>query len=93
MTAFGKIIKGRAPGVRCDGCGRISKDDSGYYFDRKLNAGGNITSKGRECSHDFCDECEDKNPDSDYCPTCKNPVPDAEHAEESKRWWVAREAA
>lgn len=69
MTAFGKIVKGRS-GTRCDGCGRISKDRDGYYFDRKLKQGGTISSKGRECAHDFCDQCEENNPDENVCPKC-----------------------
>lgn len=67
MSAFGKIVKGRAA-TRCDGCGRISRDLYGYYFDRTLQLGGTISSKGRECEHDFCSQCEEKN--SEQCPKC-----------------------
>lgn len=71
MTAIGKIIRGRSRRVRCDGCGRISSDrESGYYID-KSGKGGNISSRGRECEHDFCDQCEAKNPGEDVCPKCK----------------------
>lgn len=58
MTAVGKVIQGRSR-VRCDGCGRISSDrDQGAYFDRERGGWGSISSRGRECEHDFCDECE-----------------------------------
>jgi len=71
MTAIGKIIQGRSRRVRCDGCGRISSDrEQGYYVDGPTGKGGTITSKGRECEHDFCDQCEEKNPDPDVCPKC-----------------------
>lgn len=69
MTAFGKVARGRS-GSRCDGCGRISKDAHGYYFDKQLQQGGNISSKGRECEHDFCDECEGQNAPAPACPKC-----------------------
>jgi hypothetical protein len=69
MTAFGKIVRGRS-GSRCDGCGRISKDQDGYYVD-KTGRGGNISSKGRECNHDFCDQCEENNPPAPACPKCE----------------------
>lgn len=78
MSVFGKVVKGRSK-VRCDGCGRISSDpQSGYYLDRKTQKGGNISSKGRECEHDFCSECEAKNtaPEGD-CPKCGAQYPRA----------------
>lgn len=70
MSVVGKIVRGRASTVRCDGCGRISRDSHGYYLDRKLNKGGNISGHGRECRHDFCDECESKNEPAPACPKC-----------------------
>ena len=74
MTAFGKVIRGRS-GVRCDGCGRISNDRDGYYFDKKLGKGGTISSQGRECEHDFCKECEAKNQHPNKCPKCGRVTP------------------
>jgi hypothetical protein len=56
--------------VRCDGCGRISSNPNGYYFDKKLQRGGTISSKGRECVHDFCSHCEANNPNEKVCPKC-----------------------
>lgn len=70
MSVVGEVMKGRARTVRCDGCGRISSDEYGYYFDREKQRSGNISSKGRECQHDFCDECEDKNAPTHNCPKC-----------------------
>lgn len=64
MTAFGKKY-----GIRCDGCGKISSDESGYYR-RPDGTYGNITSQGRGCDHDFCDECEAKNAPEYNCPKC-----------------------
>lgn len=71
MTAFGKFIRGRGYGARCDGCGRISSDADGYYFDKKLQRSGRISSKGRECRHDFCNECEKSNPEPPACLLCE----------------------
>jgi hypothetical protein len=68
MSVVGKIVRGRATTVRCDGCGRISSDRDGYYFDKKLQQGGTISSQGRECEHDFCKECGSKN--GKDCPKC-----------------------
>jgi hypothetical protein len=69
MTYF-TLKKGRPYGVRCDGCGRISTDKDGYYFDKSLNYGGNISSQGRDCEHDFCNECERKVKPPYDCPKC-----------------------
>lgn len=75
MTAVGKVIPGRNRPVRCDGCGRISSDrDQGYYVD-KSGRGGNITSRGRDCAHDFCDQCEEENPAPPACPKCEEQEP------------------
>lgn len=71
MSAIGKIERGRSHRVQCDGCGRISSDVNGYYFDKKLQRGGTISSKGRECQHDFCHACEAKNLDEKTCPKCR----------------------
>lgn len=43
--------------VRCDGCGIISSERWGMYC-HPTSGWGNISSQGRECTHDFCDECE-----------------------------------
>lgn len=59
MSSVGPIVKGRCK-VRCDGCGRISSDRQQGYFVDANGRGQNITSKGRECEHDFCDTCEER---------------------------------
>ncbi len=70
MSAVGKIIKGRARRTRCDGCGRISSDRDGYYFDKETRSGGYINNHGRDCEHDFCKQCEDKLAPEYACPKC-----------------------
>jgi ribosomal protein L37E len=70
VSVVGKFVRGKAYKVRCDGCGRLSSDPNGYYFDKALNRGGTISGKGRECEHDFCRECEAENPSEDECPKC-----------------------
>jgi hypothetical protein len=70
MSVVGKVINGRSK-VRCDGCGRISSDrQSGYYFDKVTQRNGTISSKGRACEHDFCNECEAQNSPAPECPKC-----------------------
>jgi hypothetical protein len=57
MSVIRKIVNGRASRVRCDGCGRLSSNQDGYYFDRKLGVSGYIRGQGWQCEHDFCDQC------------------------------------
>jgi hypothetical protein len=64
MSRFGRR------GARCDGCGIISRDEQGYYVNRATGTGGNITNHGRECPHDYCDECEDGLAPRYACPKC-----------------------
>jgi hypothetical protein len=59
----------RTTGVRCDGCGLFSMDAQGYYVDA-ADKGGNITSHGRDCPHDFCDACDAKLYPSSSCLKC-----------------------
>lgn len=68
MSVVGALVKGHARRVRCDGCGRISSDAHGYYWPKGAPHGGNISSHGRDCEHDFCDECESRN--GRNCPKC-----------------------
>jgi hypothetical protein len=70
MSVLRRDKQGHPAGYRCDGCGRFSGDRNGYYFDKKLQSGGTINSKGRECQHDFCRECESKNSEPYACPKC-----------------------
>ena len=63
MTQF------RKNGVRCDGCGRISMDSHGEYYNTLTKTCGNISSHGRECKHDYCDECLSDG----ACPNCPSP--------------------
>ncbi len=60
MSACGRNTDGRARRVRCDGCGRISSDPNGYYFDRKPGVSGYIRGYGWQCEHDFCDQCAEQ---------------------------------
>lgn len=64
MSVFGRH------GVRCDGCGRISNDQQGYYVDKHSGWPGHINGHGRDCAHDYCSECEEKLPPGSACPKC-----------------------
>lgn len=64
--------KGKLAGVRCDGCGMFTMNADGYYFIRETQMGGYIVSQSRDCEHDFCYDCENRNPDSCVCPKCKS---------------------
>lgn len=63
MTAFGKH------GARCDGCGVFSTNRDGYYI-RKNGMAGTISNRGRECDHDYCDDCEGGLAPDHACPKC-----------------------
>ena len=69
MSVVGKVVNGRPWGVRCDMCGRITRDSGGGYFDKATNRGGTISSKGRECKHDVCSHCQE-GISGDACPKC-----------------------
>jgi hypothetical protein len=63
MSQFGK------KGVRCDDCGKISKAPLGEYT-RQDKSAGYISSHGRNCPHDLCEECEEKLGPDYACPIC-----------------------
>lgn len=42
--------------VRCDRCGKLSRDPQGYYK-KPDGTAGYINSRGYNIAEDFCDEC------------------------------------
>lgn len=68
MSTFGKRIKART-GRRCDGCGKFTRNITGEYL-RKNDSAGYINHHGRDCEHDFCEECEEKILPDYACPIC-----------------------
>lgn len=59
MSAIGKIVKGRCRGTRCDGCGKLTMNQDGEYSTDGIHS-KYISNRGRNCEHDFCQECEEK---------------------------------
>lgn len=45
--------------IRCDRCGVLSSNDSGEYHRPGDSGAKYINSHGRNCPHDYCEECED----------------------------------
>lgn len=66
MSAFGK------QGVRCDKCGKFSRNRNTGEYTRKDGSCGYIWPDEKDDSKDICDDCLETQPESDESTTIQN---------------------